>query len=215
MLLPLADNGGSTRTHAFDNSSPAFNSGDPSLANPAPFDQRGAPFHRVEFDRIDRGAMELNDAIDGDFDDDGDYDLADIDALTAAIVDQIHDPAFDLNQDTIVDLADRDAWLAEAGGLNLGAGRAYLVGDANLDAQVDGQDFLIWNSHKFTSGGLWSGADFDADGNTNGGDFILWNGNKFNSADSRSVRSNVFDVSLPDDADEEVTPSWWTVLVAR
>ena len=41
--------------------------------------------------------------------------------------------------------------LEAAGEENLGPGRAYLVGDATLDGNVDGADFLSWNGNKFTS----------------------------------------------------------------
>ena len=48
-LGPLAHNGGPTQTHALLPSSPAIDAGDPNIL-PAPdaFDQRGAPFLRVE-----------------------------------------------------------------------------------------------------------------------------------------------------------------------
>ncbi len=119
---------------------------------------------------------------DGDFNDDGLYDLLDIDALVGVIAAQSHNPLFDLTQDGLVDLADRDAWLAEAGGINLGPGRVYRLGDANLDGVVDGQDFILWNSNKFTATNQWSLGDFNADGVVDGQDFILWNSNKFTSA---------------------------------
>ena len=57
-----------------------------------------------------------------------------------------------------------------------------LAGDANGDRIVDGQDFLIWNQNKFTSGNDWSTGDFNGDGITDGGDFLVWNSNKFTSA---------------------------------
>jgi hypothetical protein len=56
-----------------------------------------------------------------------------------------------------------------------------LTGDANGDGTVDGQDFIIWNSHKFTSGNDWTTGDFNGDGFTDGQDFILWNSHKFSS----------------------------------
>ncbi len=59
-----------------------------------------------------------------------------------------------------------------------------LLGDANLDGAVDGQDFIIWNANKFSSGNGWSTGDFDGDGTTDGKDFILWNYNKFTSVDT-------------------------------
>ena len=42
-----------------------------------------------------------------------------------------------------MDVVDRDLWLAEAGAFNLGPGKIYLLGDANLDGVVDGQDFIL------------------------------------------------------------------------
>jgi parallel beta-helix repeat protein len=122
--------------------------------------------------------------INGDFNDDGLYNALDIDALVAQIAAGTHDPAYDLTHDGLVDLADRDAWLAEAGSVNLGAGRVYLLGDANLDGFVDGQDFIRWNNNKFQSVAAWSAGDFTADGFVDGQDFIQWNNNKFTSADA-------------------------------
>ena len=69
----------------------------------------------------------------------------------AEIAAATHESLFDLTGDGVVDLDDRDAWLAEAGEVNLGPGRVFLLGDANLDGVVDGPDFLAWNTNKFTS----------------------------------------------------------------
>ena len=66
----------------------------------------------------------------------------------------------------------------------MGAGRSFRLGDANLNGAVDGSDFGIWNSHKFTLGGGWCGGDFSADGIVDGTDFGLWNANKFTASDS-------------------------------
>ncbi len=52
-------------------------------------------------------------------------------------------------------------------------------GDANGDGFVDGSDFGIWNSNKFTLGTDWSTGDFNCDGLTDGTDFGIWNSNKF------------------------------------
>ena len=68
-LGPLADNGGSTFTHALFPGSPAIDAGDPNFDPNNPdgdsltddavlFDQRGAPFVRVAGGRIDIGAYE-------------------------------------------------------------------------------------------------------------------------------------------------------------
>lgn len=63
-LMPLAENGGTTRTHALRLSSPAIDAGNLFFTPPPNTDQRGAPFDRV-FDgnedsvpRIDIGAYE-------------------------------------------------------------------------------------------------------------------------------------------------------------
>ncbi len=126
--------------------------------------------------------------VDGDFNDDGLYDCADIDSLVGVIAAMTHDPAYDLTGDGLVNLLDRDAWLAVAGGVNLGSGRVYKLGDANLDGTVDGIDFIQWNAHKFTASSHWCDGDFSGDGFVDGLDFILWNGNKFSSSDaSRGV----------------------------
>ncbi len=132
------------------------------------------------------GAWLVTILSDCDFDGDLSCNIDDLDALIMAISTSSTDPQFDLSGDGNVDLVDRDAWLAEAGAENLVSGNAYLLGDANLDGSVDGGDFILWNSSKFSATGKWSLADFDADGETNGADFILWNANKFQSADQVS-----------------------------
>ncbi len=121
--------------------------------------------------------------LNGDFDLNGIYDVADIDALVLAIASGSGGLDFDLNRDSLVNNADLDMWLQLAGAANLGFGRVYLRGDANLDGVVDGGDFIAWNSHKFTATAAWSAGDFNADGFVDGADFILWNTHKFMSAD--------------------------------
>ncbi len=90
----------------------------------------------------------------GDFNNSGVFTCEDIDSLIATIAAGTNDLAFDIDGDQVVDLADRDAWLAAAGAFNLGPGLTYLLGDATLDGVVDGQDFIIWNTNKFT----WAGS---------------------------------------------------------
>ncbi len=63
-----------------------------------------------------------------------------------------------------------------------------LPGDANGDGMVDGQDFLIWNAHKFTAGTDWLTGDFTGDGVTDGQDFVAWNANKFTGVSWRAPR---------------------------
>ena len=122
--------------------------------------------------------------LDGDFNDDGVYDCLDINALTTAVATGGSVALYDLNGDNVLSLADVDAWRAEAGEVNLGPGRVYLVGDANLDSVVDGSDFGRWNAAKFTSNTNWCDGNFNADLVVDGSDFGLWNSNKFTSADA-------------------------------
>ncbi len=108
---------------------------------------------------------------DGDFDNDGDYDLDDIDALMAEIAAGTHAASFDLTGEALVNLDDRDEWLRQAGEFNLGPGLTYLLGDANLSGAVDVSDFNIWNSNKFTVQSAWSRGNFNGDGNVDVADF--------------------------------------------
>jgi Concanavalin A-like lectin/glucanases superfamily/Calcineurin-like phosphoesterase len=124
---------------------------------------------------------------DGDFNGDGDYNCLDVDQLVANIVARNDNPLFDVTGDGTVDQDDLVEWLGEAGSNNLGAGRAYLPGDANLDGVVDGSDFGVWNSNRFTMVSAWCKGDFNASGIVDGTDFGIWNANKFTSSDSRVV----------------------------
>lgn len=123
----------------------------------------------------------------GDFNNDGQFNCADINALTGAIAGGSNPSGFDLTGDGLVNLADRDSWLSIAGNANIGAGRPYRLGDANLDGVVDGSDFGIWNGAKFTSNSAWCSGDFNADGVVDGSDFGIWNGSKFTSSDGVSA----------------------------
>ena len=142
-----------------------------------------------------------------DFDGNGTCDLDDIDALVAEIAAGTNDLAFDLTGDALVNLSDRDQWLADAGALNLPSGNAYLLGDANLDGTVDGIDFLAWNDNKFKANGLWSGGDWNADGTTDGQDFIIWNNTKFQSADGAASLVDRWFADLAEE-EEDDGPAW-------
>ena len=152
-----------------------------------PLDHTGAEY---------AGSAYIFSLVDADFNDDGLYDVADIDLLVAAIASGTDPVDFDLTGDGFVDLSDRDAWLAAAGAINLPSGNPYLLGDANLDGSVDGSDFGIWNAHKFTSVAAWSRGDFNADRMVDSSDFDLWSANKFQSANAMSRPLRVVSVDL-------------------
>ncbi len=128
------------------------------------------------------------DGVTGDFNGDGNWDCADINALTAAIATGSTDLAFDMNGDgsiTIADVTEPDnGWLAVGGANNVAAtgGGAFLSGDADLNGSVEVSDFNIWNGNKFTSSNAWCQGDFNADGFVDVPDFNAWNGNKFQSS---------------------------------
>ncbi len=125
--------------------------------------------------------------IDGDFNNDGFYNCADINSLTNAVATNGSVALFDLNGDGVLSILDVDSWRSEAGGINIGPGRSYLPGDANLSGAVDGTDFNIWNAAKFTDNKNWCNGNFNASTATDGSDFNIWNANKFTSSDAAAV----------------------------
>ena len=142
----------------------------------------------------------------GDFDRDGDFDCADIDALVVELASSGDSIEFDLTGDGQVTREDVSAWLAEAGAENLASGDAYLVGDADLNGVVDVSDFNRWNANKFTTSSRWCTGDFNADGFVDVSDFNLWNLNKFRNAN----------VSLVPEPDSMRFLAWFgTFLLAR
>ncbi len=183
MLGPLRDNGGPTFTHHLLPGSPAIDAG--SLFPPGFFDQRGTPFARFRNAGPDMGAYEVQ-ALPGHLGD-GVYDCSDIDFVVAQIASGVFDPQLDFTGDGRLNIDDVGAWLAEAGAANLGPGRAYLFGDANLDGNVDGLDFLVWNANKFSANPAWCAGDFNADGLVSGLDFVIWNQHKFQTADVQAA----------------------------
>lgn len=188
-LGPLANNGGPTQTHLPAAGSLVINKGNPATMGGT--DQRGLP--RVFGARVDMGSVEVQPtAVPGDFNMDGLYNCFDINALTTQIANGPFSAVYDLNGDGSLTLADVNVWRANAGGVNIGAGRVYTVGDANLDGVTDGSDFGIWNSNKFTANTNWCGGNFNADAVIDGSDFGLWNANKFTSADQVSRNASNF-----------------------
>ena len=99
-----------------------------------------------------------------DFNSDSAWNTLDIDALVQVIVAGTNDAGFDLTNDGVVNVADRDAWLALSAGAN-GFGSPYLLGDLNLDGRVDvlGDAFTLI-SNLLSDNARWSAGDLTADG---------------------------------------------------
>lgn len=129
----------------------------------------------------------LPQALACDFNASGSCNIVDIDALVTNVAGGGGNLQFDLTGDGMVTLADVDRWREVAGNVNIGPGRSYRPGDINLDTVVDGSDFGLWNSNKFTATGKWSQGDLNADGSTDGSDFGIWNSNKFTASDGSLV----------------------------
>jgi hypothetical protein len=111
-------------------------------------------------------------AIDADFDDDGSIDTRDIDILVTEIAAGTNDPTLDLDGDGAVSDGDLTLWLSQAGEANIGAGISYLLGDANIDGNVNATDLnalaINWQGEA-----SWSGGDFTADGAVGAADLNL------------------------------------------
>ena len=130
--------------------------------------------------------------VDGDFNNDGFWNCDDINALSTAIASGSTDLSFDMNGDGLINAADitdaGNGWLAVGGANNPAqtGGNPFINGDANLSGAVDGSDFGIWNTNKFSNTSAWCSGDFNASGGVDGSDFGVWNGNKFTSSASVS-----------------------------
>jgi hypothetical protein len=125
-----------------------------------------------------------------DFDGNGVVDAADVDHMCSALGNGNVGSEYDLNGDGTIDAADGQYMITDVMGL--------LLGDADLNGDVDVSDFNAWNANKFTSGACHADGDFNFDGNVDVGDFNLWNTNKFTSAARDSATS-------PTVVDEEVS----------
>ena len=104
-----------------------------------------------------------------DFNDDGDVDTVDIDALVSEIIASANNANFDLNGDAAVDGNDLDQWRGEAATAN-GFAEAFLLGDANLDGSVNAGDLNALGLSWLQSPNAWSAGDFTADGVANASD---------------------------------------------
>jgi len=184
----LQNNGGPTNTHALM-AGPGIDGADP--ASTVAVDQRGFGRPGANGSR-DMGAYESDGSSPSfnlDFNNDGNYDCGDMNLLEAAIDAGMPVATFDVNDDGMLTSADVTAWLMDAGEVRFGAGRFFKPGDATLDGSVDGSDFGVWNSNKFTPANRWCQGDFNQDNSVDGSDFGVWNSNKFTSSDAGRTAS--------------------------
>jgi hypothetical protein len=117
-----------------------------------------------------------------DFNNDGNFDTADINELTRYMSSgAAFDAKYDLTGDSAVTPADIAAWLDEAAGQN-GFAEPYLLGDTNLDGTVNFADFVNMNNNwQSTTVGVdpvaWQFGDFNGDGVVSFPDFVAQNNN--------------------------------------
>ena len=100
----------------------------------------------------------------GDFNGDNVLDASDIDELAARLRFGTQDSFFDLNDDQLVADEDLSTWVETIGGT--------YFGDADLNRQVEFDDFLTLSANFGRQGG-WSQGDFDADGEVSFADFLI------------------------------------------
>ncbi len=109
----------------------------------------------------------LGAAVPGDVNGDGAVDVADIDALTQAVLDNTTDQRFDLNGDQAITAADRQHWIKEFQ-------RTYL-GDANLDKEFNSSDLVqVFGGGKYEldTDASWGEGDWDGDRRFGTGDLV-------------------------------------------
>ena len=113
------------------------------------------------------GALGLIVQGEGDFDADSQLTAPDIDLLSVEITKPEPRIWFDLNNDDLVNDADRDEWVSLAN-------TSY--GDADLNGTVEFADFLSLSAH-FGQAGGWAQGDFDGNGDVRFADFLLLSSN--------------------------------------
>jgi hypothetical protein len=168
LLGPLADNGGPTWTHALLEGSPAINAGDPSIASPPDFDQRGDGYDRISDGRIDIGAFEVQAAAPSSADFDGDVDVDGRDFLMwqrgyGITVPNAVKSDGDADNDTDVDGDDLEVWQDQYGEEELSAISSQLSAiSSQLSAgEEEGIPFVAGPANKSVRGYVGSESDIE------------------------------------------------------
>ena len=114
----------------------------------------------------------VQNTIDADFNDDGEFDVRDADLLTAEILNGSNNSNYDLTENGMVDTTDLDEWLSRAAAEN-GYAEPFRRGDANLDGEVNAVDLNAVGVNWFADSGAWSKGDFVVDGRTDAEDLNI------------------------------------------
>jgi hypothetical protein len=86
------------------------------------------------------------------------------------------------------------------------------ISDFNFDGLVDGQDFHVWNTHKFQTGTGVKTGDANDDGVTDGSDFNIWNIQRMESLLAAATPDYPFPVLIQTTVPEPIAPGWLQAL---
>jgi hypothetical protein len=105
----------------------------------------------------------------GDFDLNGNLNVADIDLLTAEALAGTNGATFDLNNDGFVDGSDRDVWVNDL--------RNTYLGDSNLDGEFNSSNFVaVFKAGQYedaiANNSTWATGDWNGDGEFDTSDFV-------------------------------------------
>ena len=109
----------------------------------------------------------LGESLEGDYNQDGDLNAADLDLLAAAMASGAHPANFDLTSDGLVNYDDRLKWVKELKGTS--------IGDADLNGSFGTGDLVtIFQGGKFESAenATWREGDFNGDLRFGTGDLV-------------------------------------------
>lgn len=106
----------------------------------------------------------------GDFNQNREIDVGDIDLLAAAIRAATHDPMFDVTEDNLVNASDRDEWVRVLA--------STYYGDADLNGEFNHQDLLTLfgigeYEDTIANNSTWASGDFDGDTEFTSDDLLL------------------------------------------
>lgn len=106
--------------------------------------------------------------VPGDVNGDGMVDVADIDQLTQAVLDNVNDSRFDVNGDQAVTAADRLDWVKVI--------QNTYLGDANLDGEFNSSDLVqvfAGGKYELDVDAGWGEGDWNGDGRFGSGDLVV------------------------------------------
>ena len=106
----------------------------------------------------------------GDFDQDGELDIDDVNELSQAIFDESIEERFDLNDDARVDIGDLEFWVHEL--------KETAIGDANLDGVFGTGDLVdVFTTNEYedaiSENSTWESGDWNGDREFNSRDFLI------------------------------------------